>query len=116
MGGNKEELFAISALAFAELSEFEIDRKQEVSHSLSLELADLESLLVDFLNEILFISETQNLGFDNIQVKLSGKKLEATMSGGQINSRTKEIKAVTFHNLKIEHIRNRFQAVIVFDV
>jgi SHS2 domain-containing protein len=42
--------------------------------------------------------------------------LKVEMEGAQIVSTDKAIKAVTYHNLKIERTKRGFEVTIVFDV
>jgi len=83
--------------------------------SLELSAHDMESLLVAFLSELLYLVE-DGVGFPGIQVRLKGMILEASVKGSLIVERVKEIKAVTFHNLSIQRLKNHYETVIVFDV
>jgi SHS2 domain-containing protein len=82
---------------------------------LELSAPDPESLLVGFLSELLYFVE-EGVGFPEITVALEGFNLDATMRSSMILEGSKEIKAVTFHNLRIERAENRCETTIVFDV
>lgn len=75
-----------------------------------------EALLVDFLNELLFLSDREQIGFDNFDVTISHDQLEARVSGGKLIAQSKEIKAVTFHMLAVETTERGVEARLVFDV
>lgn len=75
-----------------------------------------ESLLVDFLNELLYLSERDNLTFTEFSLSMNGDNLFVTMVGQRVVSQAKEIKAVTFHNLEVLTTSKGFEARIVFDV
>ncbi len=77
---------------------------------------DPESLLVGFLSELLYIQETRRWGFEKVSVRISGKMLSARMVLRELVSIQKEIKAVTWHNLKIEVHEGVWKVRIVFDV
>jgi SHS2 domain-containing protein len=77
---------------------------------------DAEGLLVAFLQELLYLSETQGLGFDRFDIQLHNHDLEARLGGSPIAALQKEIKAVTYHNLKITETEDGLQVRIVFDV
>jgi SHS2 domain-containing protein len=77
---------------------------------------DLETLLVNFLSELLFLGESEGLAFDQISLSLKGLQLYAQLSGAEILRQDKEIKAVTFHNLEILYLDELFRVQIVFDV
>jgi SHS2 domain-containing protein len=84
--------------------------------SLRLEAQDSESLLVGFLTELLYLAETEGLGFDAFQLQLQGYRLKAGLEGAPLRTVSKEIKAVTYHNLKVEDGPQGLQARVVFDV
>ncbi|MCM8763820.1 MAG: archease [Candidatus Omnitrophica bacterium] len=80
----------------------------------------LEDLLVLFLNEILFIAVKHHLIFTKflINIKCAKKRsgLKCDMVGYRFGSMEREVKAVTYHKLKIEKIGDMFQTYIVFDI
>jgi SHS2 domain-containing protein len=77
---------------------------------------DVESLLVLFLSELVFLAEQEHLVFDAFEISLHGLELNANMSGAPILSLNKPIKAVTYHNLQIRTTPTGFEVEIVFDV
>lgn len=83
---------------------------------LQLEASDSESLLVEFLGELLFLVETQGVGFDRIEIHMDGQRLQATLEGAAIATQRKEIKAVTFHRLVVRETVDGFSTRVVFDV
>ena len=90
-----------------------------VSREIALEAADRESLLVAFLSELLYLTEEERIGFDRFDLDVSeGRdlRLRAILEGAEIESQSKEIKAVTYHNLKILEQGRKLKARIVFDV
>lgn len=89
------------------------DRKQRV---LRVEANDAEGLLVNFLAELLHEAESENLAFDTFGLTVAEPSLSARLKGGPILERSKEIKAVTYHDLQIKKISGGLEAVIVFDV
>lgn len=82
-----------------------------------VEAADWETLLVDWLTELLIrieedhvlITEVEIQGFDPYQ-------LQATVQGQPSQGFYKHIKAVTFHNLVIQSTQEGYETTIVFDV
>ena len=113
---NHAELFRQAALGMIFLSELEIDIANPVVETLELNAIDLESLLVSFLSELVFLAEQDDLGFDRFELSIDGLMLHAKISGGKIVNRKKEIKAVTYHNLAVTETESGYQVVIVFDV
>ena len=77
---------------------------------------DAESLLVGFLQELLYLSDSEGLGFDQFKVTIEGERGRAELSGAPIVHLGKEIKAVTYHNLAVHKIEAGLEATVVFDV
>ncbi len=77
---------------------------------------DPESLLVGFLTELLYIQENRGWGFENVSVRISGEILNARLVLRDLVTIQKEIKAVTWHKLKIEVHEGVWKVRIVFDV
>ena len=82
---------------------------------ISLEENDLESLLVTFLNEIIYFVEQKKFPV-NLKVSIKDQQLECTFNVVPVISILREIKAVTFHHVKIRQIRNQFRTQVVFDI
>jgi SHS2 domain-containing protein len=81
-----------------------------------LDSSDPETLLVDFLSELLFYGENEGLGFDQFDLVLNGSRLKARLEGALLDSYEKEIKAVTYHGLRVEQGEDGFKARLIFDV
>ena len=109
-------LFAEAARAMNSLSGTVIGTDPRLKRTFQVEGPDAESLLVAFLSELLYYQEQENLAFDVFDLKVAGEWLEVKMEGAQITNSEKAIKAVTYHNLKIERTDRGFETTIVFDV
>jgi SHS2 domain-containing protein len=105
-----------AAKGMADLSGIKTDASQRIKRSINVESTDAEGLLVNFLGELLHLMEKDNLSFDSFVLTVSGNSLQANLEGSPIFERKKEIKAVTYHNLKIKKRSNGLEAEIVFDV
>ncbi len=99
------------ALAGARLA----DEERQVRR-LELHAADAESLLVNFLGELLYLGEAEGLGFEGYALRLEGFHLQAELSGRRLAGLAKEIKAVTYHNLAVRQTESGLETCIVFDV
>ncbi len=77
---------------------------------------DNESRLVSFLQELLYLCETEGLGFDQFAITVDGNHGRAELSGAPLIHLGKEIKAVTYHNLAVHETSKGLQATLVFDV
>ena len=80
---------------------------------------NLDELFINWLNELLSLSATKEIIFEDFKVnKLEKNKLQASASGLDIKNYkvNTEIKAATYHQLKIEQINGGWQAEVIFDV
>lgn len=80
---------------------------------------NLEELLISWLSELISLSDAHNLIFEKFKIsELSDKKIVASVTGSKKeNFRVKtEIKAATYHELKIEKTKSGWQAKVIFDV
>jgi len=75
-----------------------------------------EVILVEFLNELLFLSEKHHMAFDRFVFNSTGDKLQVVASGYPIRSQNKEIKAVTYYQLAVNESDAGLKTSIVFDV
>lgn len=85
-------------------------------HALTLEALDAETLLVKFLSELLYVYEEKRIGFQRFAIEINHNLLRAELEGSEVAVFSKEIKAVTYHNLLIRQTARGFEANIVFDV
>jgi SHS2 domain-containing protein len=113
---NPSLLFVQAAQGMYWLMEISLLPGGQVERVLDLEEEDLETLLVAFLSELLYLGESEGLGFDKFEISLEGQHLHAVVRGGPIVEQRKEIKAVTFHNLAVRQTEKGFEVTVVFDV
>ena len=98
------------------LAQTTLETSPRTSRTITINAPDAESLLVDFLGELLYLGEEQGLAFDRFDIEIDGDILRATLEGAPIRFQAKEIKAVTYHNLSIRETQRGLEARIVFDV
>ena len=109
-------LFIEAARAMNSLSGTVIGTGPRVTRTFEAEGPDVESLLVAFLSELVYYQEQENSAFDTFDLRVAAQWLKVGMEGAPIASVEKAIKAVTYHNLKIEKTPEGFEKTIVFDV
>jgi len=100
-----------SGPAVKEIPEFKINIRQKAE--------DLEELFINWLNELLSLSAAKGLMFtDFIIHKVDKNSLEAEVFGEGIENYkvNTEIKAATYHALKIQEVSAGWQAEVIFDV
>lgn len=120
-GKNLPELFqnALSAL-FAAMTDPALLNQKE-SFPFALQARDTEALLVEFLSEALFLFDHKRfLIREAAFTDFSPQMIKGSFHGEFYNARKHaiktELKAVTFHGLKIEKKENELEATVVFDV
>lgn len=105
-----------AARGMADLSGIKAKTGERVNRNIKVDFTDAEGLMVNFLTELLHFVDEEGLVFDTFNLTISEHVLQAALEGLPIAERKKEIKAVTYHNLKIEKSSNGLDAEIVFDV
>lgn len=117
-GKNLEELFSNAALALADIlapksTKFKI-KKSKVK--IKVKSKNINTLLVDFLNEILARSNINKTIYMVISCKLqvlgNEARLEAELVGQKIKEFKEDIKAVTYHEVVIRQTTNDQQQKI----
>lgn len=119
-GNSPGELFQNAALGmfFLLADTANIQYKKDVT--IDVTAKNKEELLVVFLNEILFQYETRKIVFSRCDIfYISETRAVALCKGEKINashSIRREIKAATYHNLKLQKSGRIWEAQIIFDV
>lgn len=115
-----EDLFETAGLAFTELVTNAESLDCSVERRFKLEEDDIETLLVSWLQELLYLLDTEELVFARFQVALHGFSLEATAWGEVFDPDRHmiktEIKAVTYHLLEVAKRDQGWQAQVIFDI
>lgn len=120
-GRDLEELFANAALGMFSLMADLGGVEEELCFEVEAKADDREGLLVEWLNELLYLSETKKILFRRAEIlKLEEEKtLTAKAYGEPIDLKKhtlrEEIKACTYHQLKIAK-NDFFHAEVVLDV
>jgi SHS2 domain-containing protein len=109
-------LFVEAALGMNALSGAQPAAGPRLSRVFEAKASDVESLLVLFLSELVYVAEQERMVFDAFEIELEDNKLRVSMSGAPLLSLNKSIKAVTYHNLQVRQSEVGFEVEIVFDV
>ncbi len=86
----------------------------------SVSATDMESLLVEWLNELIYLFDTENFLGKRFEInELDSTHLKAIVYGEKVD-RTRHhikigIKATTYHMLEIKH-NGSYQARVIFDI
>ena len=120
-GKDQRELFVNAGRALFDLIT-DLDKiEAKTSLSLNLEAVDREDLLVSWLRELLYFHQSEGyLLNDFVLQDLEEQSLRATVRGEPYEAHRhaliREIKAVTYHQIKVAQEKDRWVARIVFDI
>lgn len=114
-------LFAEAGRAlFAALVDNLEDVRPESEVRIQIEGRDREYLFFDWLNELLHQYESRRLLLSGFDVQLSDRGLTATARGEPADPNrhrlSHEVKAITYHNLKVEQVENGWKAEVIVDI
>ncbi|MGQ9476590.1 MAG: archease [Actinomycetota bacterium] len=120
-GRSREELFANCARGMMSLilDPGRVVPREEVD--IAAEAAELEALLVRWLSEILFLVEAEGWAFADFEVwEVTGKRVRGKGAGEPLDPDrhlvTGEIKAPTYHQLRVAEEGGTWVAQVIFDV
>ena len=120
-GKDLPELFGNAALGLAHVLYKDAEKKIKLARGaekIVVEADGAETLLVSFLNQILSLSNINKKVYPKVKVLyFSPQKLEAQFSGITVDGFDEDIKAVSYHEVKIEKSKEGiFETTIVLDI
>jgi len=123
-GKDLHELFENAALAIFEQSADITTIKGEKKRSIDISSNALDTLFFDFLSELLYLKDAEQLLGKAAKVHIAQNKSEYTLQAeivGDVISQQKhtlksDIKAVTYHMFKIEETPKGWVAFVVVDI
>jgi len=82
--------------------------------------AEPDYLLFDWLNELVYLLDREHLVFSQFDVRKTDEGLSAACRGERLDRKRHqlehEVKAVTYHDLKVEQSENGWQAEVILDI
>ncbi|MDP2927329.1 MAG: archease [Candidatus Omnitrophota bacterium] len=116
-----EGLFRNAGLAITDISTEKQKTQYPEKHKIVItQKADnVEELFVNWLNELLSVSSAEALIFEDIKIsQITENFVDAIAIGSDMrNYKTNvEIKAATYHQLKVQKSGSLWQAEVIFDV
>ena len=116
-----EELFVDAARGMFSLIVEDLDSiRPEISTSLDLAGESYDYLLFDWLNELLFTFESRSLLLSKFEVKLDGLRLNGVAWGEKADPARHrlehEVKAITYHELRVEPTPEGWLAEVIVDI
>jgi len=96
------------------------DRRGGTQKTIDLDGQDLESLLCDFLSEVLYVTEVDRVVFCRADVCLDGTHLHAVLDGEPFNpirhNKGTEVKGISYSGMSITRDAKGYMLDILFDV
>lgn len=124
-GKSLNELFESAAMATTNVMVKDLKSLgKEVKKTIELKSSDIESLLYDFLQEIVYYKDAESLLFGKYEVEVNKEdedySLKATIYGDKINMKkqelTADVKAVTLHKFEVKKTRDGWSAFVILDI
>jgi SHS2 domain-containing protein len=110
-------LFANAARALSSLEPALGTGSASITREAEVEGIDRESLLVNWLNELLHLEHSQQERYDQFDIlEITDTRLRARLRGRPASGARSRIKAVTFHNLQVTQTPGGWEATLVLDV
>jgi len=119
-GSNMNEAFANAAKGmFSLITELE-DVEETEYRDTELTAPDRESLLVEWLNELIYLFDVENILFKKFDItQLSNTQLKAKSYGAKVDSSRHKlktgVKAATYHMLRIDRDKG-IRIHVLFDI
>ena len=115
-GENLPSLFQAAVLGMYSISGAKYDDgENSIKKKIWFSEGSLETLLISFLNEMLFLLE-EGYFFKEFYLEIDDNEVRGSLTGFPVNSIEREIKAVTFSEMKIVKNDKFFSTKIVFDI
>ena len=119
-GEDLAELFSQVAAGMYSIMVAVDDVRETESRELSVVADTLDHLLTNWLTELLFVTETEDLVFSRFEVRIKGTQLSATAFGERLDplkhSIGEAVKGVTRHMFEIKRVDDGYEARVLLDV
>ncbi|WP_456419949.1 archease [Methanocaldococcus infernus] len=119
LGESLEEAFKEAAKALYNIM-VDIDKveKKEVVE-FEVEGEDLEELLYNFLNELLYYTDVYGLVFSDFEIEIKNNRLKCKAYGEKIRKEhniKEEVKAATYHKMKVKEDNGLWKVKYIVDL
>ena len=116
-GATLPELFVNAAIGMYSLVTDPSSVTLTIERAIEVKGVDAEALIVNWLNELIYHTEMDGEVFGEFRIEsFEPTHLRATVRAGRGLELKKQIKAVTFHDLRIVADADGYHVTIVFDV
>jgi len=120
-GENLKALFENAGEAFFRLITDLRKVRRRVERRINIGRESLDRLMVDWLSELLYLHDVENLLFKGFKVESVGKDgLKAIVKGEPFREGVHviktEVKAVTYHRIEVRQENGRWRAQVILDL
>jgi SHS2 domain-containing protein len=120
-GTDIKELFINAAVGLFSLMADLNNIKEDTQREVKLSAEDEETLLVEWLNELIYISDVEHIIFKRFQIdELNDNQVKARCFGEKIkpgqHKLKREVKAATYHMLRISKSSDGYKVTVIFDI
>jgi len=120
-GTDIKQVFANAALGLFSLMADPDDFSEGIKRDLELSAEDVEVLLVEWLNELIYIFDVEHIFFKRFEIdKLTSNQIRARCFGEKIkpgqHKLKREVKAATYHMLQINKEDGGYKVQVIFDI
>ncbi|MDI6866732.1 archease [Methanoculleus sp.] len=118
-GATLDEIFAEAGRAIFQVM-YGCCKDRGVERRIEVEAESLDSLLFDYLSELLFITDVENVVFCTFDVNIQGTRLTAVLRGEPLDPARHSggtlIKGVSYSGLEIRRDEEGYVVEIILDV
>ncbi len=111
-----QHLFMQAVTGMFTLMGIQTDAQNQREIALDLHAVDTDSLLVHFMNIALFYQEEEGTAFTDAIFTIENGRLIGSVSANPVTLISRQVKAVTFHNVHINFNEGGYEVDLVLDV
>lgn len=117
-GDSFQELFFNALLGMEKILGPIKTNKETDWRGFKVESLDTTALLIDFLSEILYLTQTHKEIYNQLEIKkLTETSIEGRVKGIKIEGFSEDIKGVTYHEAYVQQKSDgKWEALVIFDL
>ncbi len=117
-GKDLSELIENASYAFYEAFVYVEKISSDVNREIEVEAESEDMLLYSWLNELLYLFDTEFFAAKEISVKVNGYSAKGKLIGGRFTPELVKVepKAITLHKFKVEKVDGGYKAFVVVDI
>ncbi len=117
-GKNLSELIENASYAFYEAFVYVEKISSDTDKKVEIEAENEDMLLYSWLNELLYLFDTEFFAAKKVSVVVSGYSAKGELVGGRFTSELVKVepKAITMHKFKVEKVDGGYKAFVVIDI